>query len=153
MATVEIPSNLIRDIRRSSGFMITGLSIGHSLFHWFGQSLIVVLPEIQRAFNLTGAGVGSMLTVRELSSGIVSLPGGMLVDMCRRYWGLLLSLSLGVFGLGSLAIGFSPVYPLLLIGIAAAAMTHSIWHLPVSAALSYHFPDRRAMALSFVLRK
>jgi len=149
MATAETLSNQSRDIRRTSGFMITGLSFGHSLFHWFGQSLIVVLPEIQRAFNLTGAGVGSMLTVRELSSGIVSLPGGMLVDMCRRHWGLLLSLSLGVFGLGSLAIGFSPVYPLLLIGIAAAAMAHSIWHLPVSAALSYHFPDRRAMALSF----
>jgi MFS family permease len=46
-----------------------------------------------------------MLTVREFASGIASLPGGMLVDMCRRYWGLLLSLCLGVFGLGSLVIG------------------------------------------------
>ncbi|MFC1886909.1 MFS transporter, partial [Thermodesulfobacteriota bacterium] len=129
--------------------MITGVAFGHTLFHWFGQSVIVVLPEIQRAFNLTGAGVGSMLTVRELSAGIASIPGGLLVDMCRRYWGLILSLCLGVLGLGALAIGYSPVYPLLLIGIAAAAMAHSIWHLPVSAALSYHFPGRRAMALSF----
>ncbi len=149
MATAETSPIVTQDIRRRSGFMISGLSLGHTMFHWFGQSLIVVLPEIQSAFSLTGAGVGSMLTVRELASGIVSLPGGFLVDMCRRHWGLLLAVSLGVLGLGSLMIGLSPFYPLLLIGIAVVAMTHSIWHLPVSAALSYHFPDRRAMALSF----
>jgi MFS family permease len=129
--------------------MISGLSFGHALFHWFGQSLVVVLPEIQSAFGLTGVGVGSILTVRGLASGIVSLPGGVLVDMCRRYWGLVLSLALGVLGVGVLMVGLSPAYPILLIGIAVVAMTHSIWHLPVSAALSYHFPARRAMALSF----
>ncbi len=138
-----------RDIRHTSGFMISGLSLGHAVFHWFGQSLIVVLPEIQSTFSLTGAGVGSLLTVREFASGLVSIPGGVLFDMCRRYWGLLLALSLGVLGLGSFIIGLAPVYPLLLVGIAVVAMTHSIWHLPVSAALSYHFPERRATALSF----
>lgn len=149
MATAKTLPIQTRDIRHRSGFMISGLSLGHTLFHWFGQSLIVVLPEIQSAFSLTGAGVGSLLTVRELASGIVSLPGGILVDMCRRYWGLLLSVALGVLGLGSLMIGLSTVYPLLLVGMAVVAMTHSIWHLPVSAALSFHFPERRAMALSF----
>lgn len=67
-----------------------------------------------------------MLTVRELASGIVSLPSGVLVDMCRRYWDVLLSLSLGVLGLGSRMIGLAPVYPLLLVGMAVVAMTHSL---------------------------
>ena len=45
--------------------------------------------------------------------------------------------------------GVSPVYPLLLIGMAIVAVSHSIWHLPASASLSYHFAQRRGMALAY----
>ena len=44
--------------------------------------------------------------------------------------------------------GVSPVYPLLLVGMAVVAISHSIWHLPASASLSHHFPERRGVALS-----
>ncbi|MFQ6028861.1 MAG: MFS transporter, partial [Dehalococcoidia bacterium] len=64
-------------------------------------------------------------------------------------WGALLAGCIGVFSLASLAMGLSPIYPLLLVGMAAVAICHSIWHLPASASLSYHFPERRGMALSF----
>ena len=77
------------------------------------------------------------------------MPGGVAVDIVRRYWGLLLALCLGASALGSLVMGVSPVYVLLLIGIAVVAASHSIWHLPASASLSYHFAQRRGMALSF----
>ena len=73
----------------------------------------------------------------------------MIVDGIRRHWGWLLALCLGATCLGSLVIGVSPVYPLLLLGIAVVGMSHSIWHLPASASLVYHIPHRRGMALAF----
>ena len=108
-----------------------------------------MLPEIQATFHLNGVGVGAILAVRELASGIVTLPGGVVVDMLRRRWGMLLAGCIGAFSLGSLLMGISPVYPLLLVGMAIVGMSHSIWHLVASASLSHNFADRRGMALSF----
>lgn len=150
MAEVADPAETkTRDIRQTAPFILSGLAGGHSLFHWFLQSFVVILPEIQAAFHLSGVGVGGILTVRELASGLITLPGGIIVDVLRRHWGVLLAGCIGVFSLASLMMGISPIYPLLLVGIAAVAMSHSIWHLPASASLSHHFPQRRGMALSF----
>ena len=119
------------------------------MFHWIVQSFVVVLPEIQSTFNLNAVGVGGILSIRELASGLVTLPGGVVVDLLRRYWTWLLAGCLGAAALGSLLMGVSPVYGLLLVGIAVVAISHSIWHLPASASLSYHFAERRGTALAF----
>ena len=129
--------------------MISGLASGHTLYHWFIQSFVVALPEIQAAFALNGVGIGGVLTVRELASGLATLPAGVAVDVLRRYWGALLAACIGVLGVGAVLMAWSPVYPLLLIGMAIIAVSHSIWHLPASASLSHHFPDRRGAVLSF----
>ena len=128
--------------------IVPGLATGHVVFHWIVQSFVVVLPEIQQAFMLNTVGVGGILSARELASGLVALPGGVVVDILRRYWAQLLSACLVVSGLGCLAMGVSPVYPLLLIGMAVVAISHSIWHLPASASLSHHFPERRGIVLA-----
>ena len=128
--------------------IMPGLAVGHVVFHWVVQSFIVMLPEIQAAFGLSAVGVGGLLSAREVAAGIVALPGGVAVDIIRRYWGLLLAAMLGACALGSLVIGVSPFYVLLMFGIAVVAASHSIWHLPASSSLSYHFEQRRGMALS-----
>ena len=116
--------------------MIPGLATGHPMFHWILQSFVVVLPEIQATFHLNSLGVGGILTAREVASALVSLPGGIVVDVIRQYWGLLLAGCLAASALGTLVMGVSPVYPLLLVGMAVVAISHSIWHLPASASLS-----------------
>ena len=136
-------------MRRGAGFIISGLTGGHGVFHWFMQSFLIMLPEVQAAFSLTGVGVGAIATTREMVSGIVTLPGGVMVDLVRRHWGLVLAACMGGFGLGWLVIGVSPAYPLLLVGIAVTAMAASMWHLPATASLSHHFASRRGTALSF----
>lgn len=128
--------------------IIPGLATGHTVFHWIVQSFVVALPEIQTAFQLNSVGVGGILSARELASGLVALPGGVVVDILRRYWGQLLAACLGVAAVGCLVIGISPVYPLLLVGMAVVAVSHSIWHLPASASLSHHFPHRRGTVLA-----
>ena len=148
MAATDTTYSKSRDLRLSNGFIISGLAAGHTVFHWIIQSFIVVLPEIQSTFNLSGVGVGGILSIREIVSGIVALPGGVIVDQLRKRWGLLLATCLGASGLGSLVMGISPVYPLLLAGMAMVGMSHSIWHLPASASLSHHVAQRRGMALA-----
>ena len=128
--------------------IIPGLATGHVVFHWIVQSFVVVLPEIQQAFMLNTVGVGGILSARELASGLVALPVGVVVDILRRHWGQLLAGCLAVSGLGCLAMGVSPVYPLLLLGMAVVAISHSIWHLPASASLSHHFPEHRGIVLA-----
>jgi MFS family permease len=118
-------------------------------FHWILQSFVVVVPEIQQTFGLNGVGVGGIQAVRELTSGLITLPGGVLVGMLRKWWSWLLAVCVGASGLGSLLMGASPVYPLLLIGVAVVSVSHSLWHLPAAASLSLHFPNRRGTMLSF----
>jgi len=137
------------DFPHSGPFILSSLAGGHSLFHWFLQSFIVILPEVQAAFQLSGVGVGAILTARELASGLVTLPGGFIADLLQKHWGTILAGCVGVFSLAALLMGLSPVYPLLIVGMGAVAICHSIWHLPASASLSLHFPQRRGMALSF----
>ena len=136
-------------IRKGATFIISGLSSGHGVFHWFTRSFDVMMPEVREAFGLTGVGVGGITTTRELVSGLIALPGGIVTDLLRRYWGWVLAACMAVFGFGWLVIGISPVYPLLLVGMALVALASSLWHLPAMSALSHHFSHRRGSALSF----
>lgn len=138
-----------RDIRQRGGFIISGLTSGHGVFHWFTQSLIAMLPEVQAAFGLGGVGVGGITATREVVSGIVTLPGGVIADALRKHWGLVLAICMALFGVGWLIIGFSQHYYLLLFGMAVVALAASIWHLPAMASLSHHFARRKGTALSF----
>ena len=135
--------------RKGGAFLIGGLTSGHGVFHWFTRSFEVMMPEVRDAFNLTGVGVGGIATTRELASGIISLPGGIVTDMLRKYWGWVLAACMALFGIGWLVIGLSPIYPLLLVGMALVAIAASIWHLPAMSALSHHFSHHRGSALSF----
>lgn len=148
METSEATVDERRDSRDRGEFILSGLSFGHAVMHWLNQSFFVMLPEIQAAFGLTEVGVGGITTVRELVSGIVTLPGGVAVDLLRRHWGLVLAVCMGGFGVGWLLIGNSSLYGLLLIGTGITAVAGSIWHLPAMAALSQHFSDRKGTALS-----
>ena len=47
-----------QNLRQTSQFLISALAIGHAVFHWIIQSFVVLLPEIQSTFHLSGVGVG-----------------------------------------------------------------------------------------------
>ena len=129
--------------------IIPGLTIGHAAFHWVVQSFVVALPEIQQTFLLSGIGVGGILAARELATAVVKLPTGMAVDALRGYWWLLLSGCLAALTLGILIMEISPLYALLLVGVAVVAASHSIWHIPAAASLSHHYKDRRGVSMAF----
>ena len=148
----EINSHMInqeiRGMRDSAPFILIGLSVGHGVFHWFSQSFFVMLPQVVAAFGLSGLQVGAIPATREVISGIIALPGGVVTDMVRRHWGLVLAGCMGLFGVGWLIMGISPVYPILLLGMAVVAAAAAMWHLPAAASLSQRFAARRGSALS-----
>ena len=150
MAEARIPSEAIEahGLRATGPFILGGLSVGHGVFHWFSQSFFVMLPEVVATFGLNGLQVGAIATTREVVSGIIALPGGVVTDMVRRHWGLVLAACMGLFGVGWLIMGIAPVFPVLLVGMAVVAAAASMWHLPAAAALSRRFVDRRGSALS-----
>ena len=165
-----------RGVRRGAAFIIGGLTSGHGVFHWLTQSFLVVLPEV-RDLLLGGSVIAatSIQTTREVASGVVSLPGGVLTDALRRYWGWVMAVCMALFGVGwiLMAAGGWTVpgsswftadqaaastgsgelnvlgYVLLLVGMAVVGMAASFWHLPAMAALSAQFSHRRASVLSF----
>ena len=163
--------------RRGAAFIIGGLTSGHGVFHWVAQSFIVVLPEV-RDLLLGGStfAASNIQSTREIASGVVSLPGGVLTDTLRRYWGWVMAVCMALFGVGWLLMAaagwqlpgsawlvsadssvsgaggtpFNPLgYTLLLVGMAIVAVAASVWHLPAMAALSSHFSHRRGAVLSF----
>ena len=91
MEQTDITPTATHEPERTGKFIVPGLAGGHAVFHWGLQSFLVLLPEIQAAFQLSGVGVGAILTVREVVSGLVTLPGGVVVDMLRRHWGIFLT--------------------------------------------------------------
>jgi NNP family nitrate/nitrite transporter-like MFS transporter len=107
-----------------------------------------MLPEIRDSFGISTTQVSYMAATRELVSGIVAMPGGVFTDMVRRHWGLILAGCMATFGLGWVVMGFSPVYPLVLVGMVLVALSTALWHLPAIAAISRRFPERRGTALS-----
>ncbi len=136
-------------VRGKASFILTGLSGGHGVFHWLNHSFLVMLPEVKATFGLGALEVGGIAAVREVLSGLITLPGGIIADVLRRYWGLVLALCMAGFGLGWLVMGASPVYGVLLLGMAVVSVSTSLWHLPAMASLSHHFSHRRGTALSF----
>ena len=136
-------------VRKTASFILAGLSGGHGIFHWFNQSFLVMLPEIEATFGLNKVQVGAITATREIAGGLVMLPSGVILDILRPYWGIVLSLCMLVFGLGWILTGLSPIYPVILVGMVIVSVASSIWHLPAMGALSHHFQHRKGTALSF----
>ncbi len=114
--------------------ILPGLAVGHAVFHWIVQSFVVVLPEIQQAFVLSGVGVGGVLAAREVATGLMKLPGGIVADQLRKYWGTQLVACLAAAAIGAVLIGISPAHQVVLAGVVLVAASHSLSHLPPSAA-------------------
>ena len=116
---------------------------GHAVFHFLSQSFAVLLPSIQQTFGVTPVQIGALITVREIATGLISLPGGMLSDYFSRHRAHLLTACLLLFALAWLLIGWAPNYSMLYVCMVLIAAASAIWHLPSLVELGARFPDKR----------
>ena len=117
--------------------------LGHAIFHFLSQSFAVLLPSIQAAFLVTPVQIGALITVRELVTGIISLPGGMISDYFSNRRAYLLTICLVLFAVGWLVIAGAPLFGMLYLGMLLIAGASAVWHLPSLVELGARFPDKR----------
>ena len=108
-----------------------------------GQSFAVLLPSIQQTFLVTPIEIGALITTREIISGLIALPGGMMSDYHARHRALILTLCIVVFAAGWFIIAITPIYFFLYVGMLLIAAASSIWHMPSLIELGARFPEKR----------
>ena len=116
---------------------------GHAVFHFLAQSFAVLLPSIQQTFGVSAVQIGALITVREIATGLISLPGGMLSDYFAKYRAHLLTGCLALYALAWLLIGWAPHYAVLYFCMVLIAAASAVWHLPSLVELGARFPDKR----------
>ena len=137
-----------RKDRVDSALILSAVTVGHAVSHFVFQGFLVALPVIKVALMIDPVQVGAIMTAREMAAGLAALPGGVICDRLRRYWGLILTICMVAFGLGWLVVGLSSSYAILIVGMVLLSVASSIWHLPAMAALSQRFSNRRGTALA-----
>ncbi|MBI2872011.1 MAG: MFS transporter [Chloroflexi bacterium] len=135
-------------LRERGSFILGSMAVGHGMTHWFAQSFWVLLPKIATEMALGPVAVGFLPTVRFAVSGVVNLPGGVIVDLLRRRWRHILAGCMLWLALAYGVLGIAPNFGVLLIAMVLVALPGTVWHLPAIAALSRRFPERRGFALA-----
>ena len=125
--------------------LVTG---GHTIIHWFQQMFAVVLPSVTQGLGLTEIQVGYLQSARQLTSGTMNLPVGLLADSFARWQAAILASALLFMGVGYFCLGAAGGLGGALVGSALIGLGTAAWHPPAMGALSLRFPERRATALS-----
>ena len=124
------------------------LSVGHGVTHLVDTSFNVLLPYITTTLGLNNFQIGTVASIRQAGFGIVNLPGGLVVDMVRKQWGLILTACLVWAALFYGLMGLSQSYKVFMLLVFVTALPGALWHLPAAAAISQRFPEWRGFAIS-----
>ena len=127
--------------------LLSFLTGGHGIIHWYAQGFFVLLPEVKRDLGLGAVEVGVMMGVRQVAAGAVNLPAGLISDLFRGQGPLILAASMAWVGIAYVLVGLAPTFALLLPAMAMVGAGGAAWHPPAMAALSHRFTERRGMAL------
>jgi MFS family permease len=121
---------------------------GHTAVHWFQQIFPVVLPSVKQGLGLSDVQVGYLQSARQLTSGTLNLPAGMLADAFARRQALILASALLFLGGGYWVMGAAGGLAGAIVGSAIVGLGTAAWHPPAMGALSARFPERRATVLA-----
>jgi len=134
--------------QKGKNLILATVTSVHAISHFLSQGFLVALPAIREVLRIGPVEVGGIMAVREIVSGMVSLPAGVICDRLRRYWGTVLAACMIGFGLGWMIVAFSTSFTMLVVGMVLLSVGGAIWHLPAMAALSQCFTERRGTALA-----
>jgi FSR family fosmidomycin resistance protein-like MFS transporter len=134
--------------KSSSLGLMYGLSAGHGIKHFGQGALLVMIPSIRATLGLSDVAIGGISSAQSISSGIANIPAGILTDMFRKKIAWILLASMLMVGTGYVVIGVSPVYWILLIGVAIVGFGTSMWHAPAFGTLAARYPERRGFAMA-----
>jgi MFS family permease len=137
----------IRALGKERIWLLSVLTAGHFVIHWFQQFYPVILPALKAGLNLTNVEVGALTSAQQVAVGLGQLPCGMLADALVRRRGAILACSLLTMGVAYFLFGV-PQFFWAMVGSALMGLGTALWHPTAAASLSNRFPERRATALS-----
>jgi MFS family permease len=138
----------VRGLGRAHLAFLGYVTGGHTVVHWYQQIFSVVLPSISQSLGLSDVQVGYLQSMRQLTSGTLNLPVGILADAFGRHQAAMLGSALVFMGLGYYVMGGTGGLAGALLGAALVGLGSAIWHPPAMGALSVRFPERRATVLA-----
>ena len=121
---------------------------GHGLKHLYAAAFMIVLPEIKASLMLSNLAAGALVTARDVSAGVSTMPSGFLADRFSSKWSIILTISMALLAIGYLAAGTLETYWAVAISISLFGIGVSLWHPSAIASLSARFPTRRGFAIS-----
>ena len=123
------------------------ISAGHMLTHWYPATFYLLLPLIGREFNLSYTEIGFIMTAMHGIGALLSMPGGMLVDMVGKK-GTLMALSLFWIGFPYALISMAHSYWMVLVCVSLVGIGNNLWHPAAIATLAHRYPTRKGLVLS-----
>lgn len=129
---------------RGDGPMI-GIAVGHAMTHWYPGAFTVILPYFVADLGLTLTQVGLLIGLRSITSTLVNLPGGMLVDVVGRRK-LIMGLAIAWAGIPYLLLGLTTNFILIAMFLAIVGVGNLLYHPAALSSLSELFPNRRGFA-------
>ena len=124
------------------------MSAGHGVAHLYDQGVPVMMPSISSHFGLNTFQISVLLALRFIGFGVVNIGGGLVVDMLKQYWGIMLTGCMVGAAIFFALLGASPAYIVLMLVVPLVSIPGALWHLPSAASLSQIFADRRGFAIS-----
>ncbi len=114
----------------------------------YDQGVPVLLPTISAYFGLSTFQISALHALRFSGVGVVNIGGGLVVDMMKSRWGLMLTGCMVSAAIFFALLAAAPGYLALLLIVPLVSIPGALWHLPSAASLSQIFSDRRGFAIS-----
>ncbi len=143
------PAEAARTPLRARGpSYIATIALGHGIKHWYIAAFAVYLPHITAEYALSDLAVGAVATIRQIGGGAPNFFVGYVSDRLRGHWHLLLPASFFFAALFMMLAGRSPwLWPMVL-AIALAGASASLWHPPAISMLTTRFPRRKGFVIA-----
>ena len=111
-----------QDLTKGRTLLATTLVSGHGLKHLYAAAFSIVLPEIKGGLGLSNAATGALVTGRELSSGLITLPAGFVADRFSSWWSSILTIAILLLGLGYFLAGSVSTYWVIMLAIVVTGL-------------------------------
>lgn len=142
---------LLADLRRADREhvrLVGLLTGGHAVIHWYQQLYPLIIPTLKSALALDDVQVGFLSSARQVTSGTVGLPLGMLTDRYPSRRAIVLAGSIFAMGLGYLVMGIWPALAWAIVASLLIGTGSGGWHPTANAVLAGKFERLRGTVLS-----
>jgi len=122
-----------------------GISVGHACTHWYPGAFVVMLPFFAQDLGLSLTQVGILIGLRSVTSTLINLPGGMIVDLVGRR-ALVMGLAIAWAGIPYLFLGLTQNFVIIATLMAIVGVGNLLYHPAALSSLSELYPTRRGFA-------